>query len=316
MGEMKTIAEIKKRYGEGAIFKLGDGALKIDRLQTGLISLDNILGGGVPLGRIVEIYGPESTGKTTLCQHIIAAAQAQGGICAFVDVEHSLDPKYAANCGVDIANLYVSQPDTGEQALEIVEALVRSEAISVLVLDSVAALLPRAELEGDMGQAHMGLQARLMSQAMRKLSGVVKQSNTIVIFTNQLRSKIGVVYGSPETTPGGNALKYYASIRIDLRRTKTLDDAVLIKVHTKKNKTAPPFQTTELRSVHGFGFSKQADLLAVALAEGLVTRGGAWYTYGSHKVQGEAAMQQLLDDPAVYGELYNICSQKLLEKRQ
>ncbi|HXV97663.1 MAG TPA: recombinase RecA, partial [Anaerolineae bacterium] len=243
-----ALGDLRKRFGEGSIMRLGErNELQIETIPTGCLSLDIALGvGGVPKGRVIEIYGPESSGKTTLCQHIIAEAQKQGGVCAFVDVEHALDPTYAEKCGVRIDDLYVSQPDTGEQALEITEALVRSGAVDVVVVDSVAALVPRAEIEGEMGDSHMGLQARLMSQALRKLSGIVKQSNCLLIFTNQLRQKIGVMFGNPETTTGGMALRFYASVRIDIRRTEAIKDSGEVignrtKVTIKKNKVAPPF---------------------------------------------------------------------------
>ncbi|MCA9875770.1 MAG: recombinase RecA, partial [Anaerolineales bacterium] len=248
----KTLDSLTKRFGEGTIMRLGDAQhLQVESIPTGSLSLDIALGvGGVPRGRVIEIYGPESSGKTTLCQHIIAEAQRRSGICAFVDMEHALDPSYAERCGVDINNLYVSQPDTGEQALEIADALIRSGTMDVVVVDSVAALVPRAEIEGEMGDAHVGLQARLMSQALRKLSGAIKQTNTVVIFTNQLRSKIGVMFGNPETTSGGNALKFYASVRLDIRRIQAIksgNDVVgnRTRVKVKKNKVAPPFTECE-----------------------------------------------------------------------
>ncbi|MFQ5436213.1 MAG: recombinase RecA, partial [Anaerolineae bacterium] len=247
-----TLASLTKRFGEGVIMRLGDAShLHVEVIPTGTLSLDIALGvGGVPRGRVVEIYGPESSGKTTICQHIVAEAQKTGGLCAFIDMEHALDPGYAQKCGVDVHNLYVSQPDTGEQALEIAEALIRSGTMDVVVVDSVAALVPRAEIEGEMGDSHMGLQARLMSQALRKLSGAIKQTNTIVIFTNQLRSKIGVMFGSPETTTGGNALKFYASVRMDIRRIRAIKAGGEVignrtRIKVKKNKVAPPFTECE-----------------------------------------------------------------------
>ena len=247
-----TLLQIQKRYGEGALMRMGDAStMQVESISTGSISLDIALGiGGIPRGRVTEIYGPEAAGKTTLCQHIVAEAQKAGGVCAFIDMEHALDPTYAAKVGVDVENMYVSQPDTGEQALEIADSLVRSGAVDVIIIDSVAALVPRAELEGDMGDATMGNQARLMSQALRKLSGAIKQSNTAMVFTNQLRQKIGVMFGNPETTTGGQALKYYASVRLDVRRLQTIKDGQQmmgnrIRVRVTKNKVAPPFRQAE-----------------------------------------------------------------------
>jgi recombination protein RecA len=282
-----ALATIQKRFGEGAVMRLGDAQhLEIESIPTGSLSLDIALGvGGVPRGRVIEIYGPESSGKTTLCQHIIAEAQKRGGVCAFVDMEHALDPRYAANCGVDVENLYVSQPDTGEQALEIAEALIRSGTMDVVVVDSVAALVPRAEIEGEMGDSHMGLQARLMSQALRKLSGVIKQTNTVVIFTNQLRMKIGVMFGSPETTTGGNALKFYASVRLDIRRIQSLKvggDVVgnRTRVKVKKNKVAPPFTEAEFDIMYNEGISKVGDILDLGVEFDLIDKRGAYFRYG------------------------------------
>jgi len=278
-----ALGDLKKRFGDGAIMRLGErNELNIETIPTGCLSLDIALGvGGLPRGRVIEIYGPESSGKTTLCQHVIAEAQKMGGVAAFVDVEHALDPSYAEKCGVRIDDLYVSQPDTGEQALEITEALVRSGAIDVVVVDSVAALVPRAEIEGEMGDSHMGLQARLMSQALRKLSGTVKQSNTMLIFTNQLRQKIGVMFGNPETTTGGMALRFYASVRLDIRRTQAIKDSGDIignrtKITVKKNKVAPPFRVTEFDIMYNQGISKSGDILDIAVEENIVDKRGAF----------------------------------------
>jgi recombination protein RecA len=271
--------------------KLGEKPhMLVDKIPTGALSLDIALGvGGIPRGRVSEIYGPEASGKTTLCQHIIAEAQKQGGAAAFIDVEHALDPTYAARCGVDVDNLYISQPDNGEQALEIAEALVRSGAIDVVVVDSVAALVPRAEIEGEMGDSHMGLQARLMSQALRKLAGAVKQSNTALIFTNQLRQKIGVVFGNPETTTGGMALRFYASVRLDIRRIEAIkEDGETIgnrtRVTVKKNKVAPPFKVSEFDILYREGISRLGDVLDMGVAEGIVEKRGAFYTCGETRL--------------------------------
>jgi recombination protein RecA len=282
----RTLDSITKRFGDGAIMRLGEARhLQIESIPTGSLALDIALGvGGVPRGRVIEIYGPESSGKTTLCQHIIAEAQKRGGICAFVDMEHALDPIYAEKCGVDVDNLYVSQPDTGEQALEIAEALIRSGTMDVVVVDSVAALVPRAEIEGEMGDAHVGLQARLMSQALRKLSGIIKQTNTVVIFTNQLRMKIGVMFGNPETTSGGNALKFYASVRLDIRSIqaiKTGGDTVgnRTRVKVKKNKVAPPFTECEFDIMYNEGISRTGDVLDLGVNYELVDKRGAYFRY-------------------------------------
>jgi recombination protein RecA len=282
----KTLDALNKRFGEGAVMRLGDAQLDVESIPTGSLSLDIALGvGGVPRGRVIEIYGPESSGKTTLCQHIIAEAQKRDGVCAFVDMEHALDPIYAARCGVDVDNLYVSQPDTGEQALEIAEALIRSGTMDVVVVDSVAALVPRAEIEGEMGDAHVGLQARLMSQALRKLSGVIKQTNTVVIFTNQLRMKIGVMFGNPETTSGGNALKFYASVRLDIRRIQSIKAGGEVvgnrtRVKVKKNKVAAPFTECEFDIMYNQGISKSGDVLDLAVAYDVVDKRGAYFRYG------------------------------------
>ena len=308
----KTLDSLTKRFGEGAIMRLGDAQhMQVESIPTGALSLDIALGvGGVPRGRVIEIYGPESSGKTTLCQHIIAEAQKLGGICAFVDMEHALDPNYAAKCGVDVNNLYVSQPDTGEQALEIAEALIRSGTMDVVVIDSVAALVPRAEIEGEMGDSHMGLQARLMSQALRKLSGVIKQTNTVVIFTNQLRSKIGVMFGNPETTSGGNALKFYASVRLDIRRIQAIKSGSDVtgnrtRVKVKKNKVAPPFTDCEFDIMYNEGISLTGDVLDLAVERELVDKRGAYFRYGETLLgQGrENAKVFLIENPAVLDEL-------------
>ena len=284
----KTLQDITKRFGEGAIMKLGDAqGLAVDVIPTGTLSLDLALGvGGLPRGRVSEIYGPEASGKTTICQHIVAEAQKQGGTAAFIDMEHALDPSYAAKTGVDIDNLLISQPDTGEQALEIAESLIRSGAVDIIVIDSVAALVPRAEIEGDMGDSHMGLMARLMSQALRKLSGAIKQTNTCLVFTNQLREKIGVVFGNPETTPGGRALKFYSSIRMDVRRIQSIKSGTDIvgsrtRVRVVKNKVAPPFRTAEFDIMHDEGISRSGDILDLAVEVGVVEKRGSFYYYGN-----------------------------------
>ena len=313
-----TITSLKKRFGEGAIMKLGDAAnMRVESIPTGSLSLDLALGvGGVPRGRVTEIYGPESSGKTTICLHIIAEAQRLGGACAFVDVEHALDPDYAAKIGVAIDDLYVSQPDTGEQALEITEALVRSGAMDVVVVDSVAALVPRAEIEGDMGDSHMGLQARLMSQALRKLSGAVKQSNTSLIFTNQLRQKIGVMFGNPETTSGGMALKFYASVRLDVRRIQSLkhQGAVIgnrTRVTVKKNKVAPPFRRAEFDIMYNEGISRTGDLLDLAVEHDIVTKRGAFYSFGDTRLgQGRENSKIFLQENQ---DLFLVIENQILE---
>ncbi|MBI3536842.1 MAG: recombinase RecA [Chloroflexi bacterium] len=307
-----TLASLKKRFGEGTIMKLGEATnMKVEAIPTGSISLDLALGiGGIPRGRITEIYGPEASGKTTLCQHIIAEAQKLGGVAAFVDVEHALDPTYAAKCGVNIDELLISQPDTGEQALEIAEALVRSGAVDVIVIDSVAALVPRAEIEGEMGDSHMGLQARLMSQALRKLSGAIKRSNTCVIFTNQLRQKIGVMFGNPETTTGGMALKFYASIRLDVRPTDAIkngDEVVgnRTRVRVKKNKVAPPFRKAEFDIMHNQGISREGDLLDLGVELNIIDKKGAFYSLdGTRMGQGrENAREYLRSNSEVVTDL-------------
>ncbi len=308
-----ALSQIEKQFGKGAIMRLGtDEALPgVEAISTGSISLDMALGvGGVPRGRIVEIYGPESSGKTTLALHIVAEAMKQGGIAAFVDAEHALDIGYARKLGVKTDDLLVSQPDTGEQALEIAETLVRSGAIDVLVIDSVAALVPKAEIEGDMGDSHMGLQARLMSQALRKLTGIISKSNCCVIFINQIRMKIGVMFGNPETTTGGNALKFYASVRMDIRKIATLKqgDAVIgsrTKVKVVKNKVAPPFKEVEFDILYGEGISRTGDVLDLAVDKGIVEKSGAWYSYGKERIgQGrENSRTYLGEHPEVLAEI-------------
>jgi recombination protein RecA len=307
-----TLANLNKKYGEGVVMKLGDATkLNVESIPSGSLSLDIALGvGGFPRGRVVEIYGPESSGKTTLCLHVIAEAQRLGGICGFVDVEHALDPAYAAKIGVDVNNLYISQPDTGEQALEIAEALVRSNAMDVVVVDSVAALVPRAEIEGEMGDSHVGLQARLMSQALRKLTGAIKSTNTTMVFTNQLRQKIGVMFGNPETTSGGMALKFYASVRLDVRRIESIKqaDAVIgnrTRVTVKKNKVAPPFRIAEFDIMYNEGISTVGDLLDLGVAEEVVAKRGAFYSYGELRLgQGrENAKTFLVENPQIANEI-------------
>jgi recombination protein RecA len=314
-----TIASLTKRFGEGAIMRLGEAQhLQVEVIPTGSLALDIALGvGGVPRGRVIEIYGPESSGKTTLCQHVIAEAQARGGICAFIDMEHALDPLYAQRCGVDVNNLYVSQPDTGEQALEIAEALIRSGTMDVVVVDSVAALVPRAEIEGEMGDTHVGLQARLMSQALRKLSGVIKQTNTVVIFTNQLRTKIGVMFGNPETTSGGNALKFYASVRIDIRRVQSIKVGADVvgnrtRVKIKKNKVAPPFAEAEFDIMYNEGISKTGCVIDLGVDYNVVDKRGAFFRYGETLLgQGRENSKQFLQEhPEVYAELDTLIRQK------
>lgn len=307
-----TLTELTKRFGDGAIVRLGDAThLQVEVIPSGSLAIDLALGvGGIPRGRVTEIYGPESSGKTTLCLSVIAEAQKIGGVSAFVDMEHALDPVYAQRLGVDTDNLYIAQPDTAEQALEITEALVRSGAIDVVVLDSVAALVPRAELEGEMGDSHVGLQARLMSQALRKLSGAIKQSNTAVLFTNQLREKVGVMFGNPETTSGGRALRFYASVRIDIRRTQAikLKDEVIgnrTRVKITKNKVAPPFRQCEVDLMYDRGFSKESDILDLGVAVGIIEKRGAFLRYNDGLIgQGrEAAKEYLRKTPELMYEL-------------
>jgi recombination protein RecA len=308
----KTLQDITKRFGEGSIMKLGDKSLVVDVIPTGTLSLDLALGvGGIPRGRVSEIYGPEASGKTTICQHIVAEAQKQGGTAAFIDMEHALDSAYAALTGVDIDNLLISQPDTGEQALEIAESLIRSGAVDVIIIDSVAALVPRAEIEGDMGDPHMGMMARMMSQALRKLSGVIKQTNTSLVFTNQLREKIGVVFGNPETTPGGRALKFYSSIRLDVRRIQSIKSGTdiigsRIRVRVVKNKVAPPFRTAEFDIMHDEGISRSGDILDLAVEIGVIEKRGSFYYYGDDLriAQGrENAKKYLKENPDIAQEV-------------
>ncbi len=308
-----AISQIEKRFGKGSIMKMGEssGLPPVEAIPTGSLALDLALGiGGIPKGRITEIFGPESSGKTTLAQHIIAEAQRKGGTVAYVDAEHALDPSYASHCGVNVDDLLISQPDTGEQALEITEALVRSNAVDVIIVDSVAALVPRAEIEGDMGDPQMGLQARLMSQALRKLAGAIGRAGTAVIFINQLREKVGIVFGNPEVTTGGRALKFYSSVRVELRRAETIkqgNEAVGNRVKAKvvKNKVAPPFRTAEFDIMFSSGISKEGNLLDIGVAMGLVTKAGAFFSYGDIRLgQGrESAKQYLKDNPDLAGEI-------------
>ena len=299
-----AISQIEKQFGQGSIMRMGeDTIVKIEGISTGSISLDAALGiGGIPRGRITEIYGPESSGKTTLTLHIIAEAQKSGGLAAFIDAEHAMDPEYAKKLGVDTDNLLISQPDTGEQALDITETLVRSGALDVIVIDSVAALVPKAELDGDMGDSHMGLQARLMSQALRKLTGTVSKSRTSVIFINQIRHKIGVMFGSPETTTGGNALKFYASVRLDIRRIGQIKEGDQVvgnrtRVKVVKNKVAPPFKNTEFDIMYGEGISYEGDLLDLAVQADIVNKMGAWYSFNKEKIgQGKENAKRYLQD--------------------
>ncbi len=297
-----AILAIEKQFGRGSIMKLGSSERQqVDAIPTGSIALDLALGvGGIPRGRITEIFGPESSGKTTLCQHVLAEAQRRGGVVAFIDVEHALDPGYARACGVNVDELLVSQPDTGEQALEITETLIRSGGIDCVVVDSVAALVPRAEIEGEMGDSFVGIQARLMSQALRKLTGAVSRSNTALVFTNQLREKIGVMFGNPETTPGGRALKFYASVRLDIRRVETIKSGTesvgnRVRVKVVKNKVAPPFRVAEFDVMYGEGISREGGLLDVGVALDVVTKTGAWFTFGDTRLgQGREAAKEFL----------------------
>lgn len=306
-----VIGQLEKSFGKGAIMRLGDAAqMKVETISSGALTLDLALGGGLPKGRVIELYGPESSGKTTVALHAIAEVQKAGGMAAFVDAEHALDPIYAAALGVDVENLLVAQPDSGEMALEIVDQLVRSSALDLVVVDSVAALTPRAEIEGEMGDVHVGLQARLMSQALRKITGNISKSTCTVLFLNQLRQKIGVVYGSPEVTTGGNALKFYASVRLDIRRIQTLkkgteEYGIRAKVKVAKNKIAPPFRIAEFDIIFGQGISQLGCLLDVAEADGIVVRKGAWYSYGGENIgQGrDNTIQYLAEHPEVAQEI-------------
>ena len=308
-----AITQIEKSYGKGSIMKLGDSGtnMNIETVPTGSISLDIALGlGGVPKGRVIEIYGPESSGKTTVALHMVAEVQKRGGIAGFIDAEHALDPVYAKNIGVDIDNLYISQPDNGEQALEITETMVRSGAVDIVIVDSVAALVPKAEIDGEMGDSHVGLQARLMSQALRKLTGIISKTNCCVIFINQLREKVGVMFGNPETTTGGRALKFYSSVRMDVRRVESIKQGgeVIgnhVRVKVVKNKIAPPFKEAEFDIMFGQGISKEGDILDLAVKDDIVEKSGAWYAYGGAKIgQGrENAKSYLREHPAVCAEV-------------
>ncbi|MDR0898248.1 MAG: recombinase RecA [Oscillospiraceae bacterium] len=316
-----ALSGIEKAYGKGSIMKLGDrGAQEVEVIPTGCLDLDIALGvGGLPRGRIIEIYGPESSGKTTLALHVVAEAQRLDGMAAFIDAEHALDPLYAQKLGVDIANLYVSQPDTGEQALEICEALVRSGALDVIVVDSVAALVPKAEIDGEMGDSFVGVQARLMSQALRKLAGIVSKTHCMVIFINQLREKIGVMYGNPETTTGGRALKFYASVRLDVRRGEQLKNGTQVlgnrtKIKVVKNKVAPPFRVAECDILYGEGISREGSLLDLAVAQDIIHKSGAWFSYGDQRIgQGRESVRQFLkENPAVFAEVDALVRARLI----
>lgn len=328
-----AISQIEKQYGKGSVMKLGDPDIhmKVETIPTGCLSLDIALGlGGIPKGRIVEIYGPESSGKTTVALHMVAEVQKRGGIASFIDAEHALDPAYARNIGVDIDNLYISQPDNGEQALEITETMVRSGAVDIVIVDSVAALVPKAEIEGDMGDSHVGLQARLMSQALRKLTAAISRSNCIVIFINQLREKVGVMFGNPETTTGGRALKFYASIRMDVRRTEAVKQGGEVtgnhtRVKVVKNKIAPPFKTAEFDIMFGKGISREGDILDLAADTGIVNKSGAWYAYNGDKIgQGrENARNFLAENPEICAEIerkvrdyFDLDGKRALEKAE
>lgn len=324
-----AMKQIEKDYGKGAIMRLGDAAanMNVEVISTGILPLDIALGvGGIPRGRIIEIYGPESSGKTTVTLHMIAEAQRQGGVAAFIDAEHALDPIYARNLGVDIDNLLVSQPDTGEQALEIVEALVRSGAIDIIVVDSVAALVPKAEIEGDMGDAHVGLLARLMSQAMRKLTGIISKSRTTAIFINQIREKVGTMYGNPETTTGGRALKFYSSVRLDVRKFDTVKQGTNIlgnrtRVKVVKNKIAPPFKVAEFDIMYGEGVSKESSLIDIAADLDILNKSGSWYSYNGNRLgQGKDTVKDILRNQPelmaeIEGELYEMLKNEAVMQR-
>ena len=317
-----ALTQIEKAYGKGSVMKLGDTAatMNVESIPSGALSLDIALGvGGVPRGRIIEVYGPESSGKTTVALHMVAEAQKRGGIAGFIDAEHALDPVYAKNIGVNIDELYISQPDCGEQALEILETMVRSGALDIVIVDSVAALVPKAEIDGDMGDSHVGVQARLMSQALRKLTGVINKTNCVVIFINQLREKIGVMFGNPETTTGGRALKFYSSVRLDVRRVETLKQAGEmignhVRVKVVKNKVAPPFKEAEFDIMFGKGISREGDVLDLAAKEDIIVKSGAWYSYKGEKIgQGrENAKKYLADNPAVFDEVELLVRNKYL----
>lgn len=314
-----ALSQIEKSYGKGSVMKLGQRrAVDVEAIPTGSLGLDLALGiGGLPKGRIIEIFGPESSGKTTLTLHVIAEAQKKGGTCAFIDAEHALDPAYAKKLGVNIDELIISQPDTGEQALEITDTLVRSGAIDMVVIDSVAALVPKAEIEGEMGDSHMGLQARLMSQALRKLTASISRTNCIIIFINQIRMKIGVMFGSPETTTGGNALKFYASVRLDIRRIGSIKDKEEVtgsqtKVKVVKNKVSPPFKTAEFDIMYGSGISKEGEMIDLGVKFEIIEKSGSWFSYKDTRIgQGrENVKQYLKDHPAIYGQIEQLIRQK------
>lgn len=320
-----ALGQIEKQFGKGSIMRMGDSSVSrdIESVSTGSLGLDLALGiGGLPKGRVVEIYGPESSGKTTLTLHVIAEMQKLGGTAAFIDAEHALDPAYAEKLGVDVDNLLVSQPDTGEQALEITDSLVRSGAVDIVVIDSVAALTPKAEIEGDMGDSHMGLQARLMSQALRKLTANIKRTNTLVVFINQLRMKIGVMFGNPETTTGGNALKFYASVRLDIRRIGAIKkgDEILgneTRVKVVKNKVAPPFKQVQFDILYGLGISREGEIIDLGVKEGFIEKSGSWYAYGGKKIgQGKDNVRQyLLDNPDIAEEIMDKIKGVLMPKK-
>ncbi len=321
----QAIAQIEKAFGKGSIMRLGDfEAQNIEVIPTGCLPLDVALGvGGIPRGRIIEIYGPESSGKTTVSLHIVAEAQKMGGTAAFIDAEHALDPNYAARLGVDIKNLYVSQPDTGEQGLEIAESLVRSGSVDIIVIDSVAALTPKAEIDGEMGDSHVGLQARLMSQALRKLAGITNKTKTCVVFINQLREKVGIMFGNPETTPGGKALKFYSSVRLDVRKGEVIKDGdtaigAKTKVKVVKNKVAPPFKTAEFDIVFGMGISQEGCTLDMAVEMDIIQKSGAWFSYNGEKIgQGkENAKKYMLENPEFYEEVTKKVREALIPKAQ